>query len=218
MDCLWRRAHTGSLWRSPSGSLGMSEMQIPATQLPPRTLQRKPAHDIAMALRTQVTYQLMGHNYRTLMREMIFSQKIPNISEKTLRKYQRTLEDVEAHDTLAIIWKETCDIPDQAISDADLTRSYQDCTITAHRLAVDTAESTDELAAANSRLRNIGLAASSYRLVDRVGLRLTKVSLRGTPLLHEFMCTLGEMNTETIIRTCLPFVFTAEHSPCEASS
>jgi hypothetical protein len=80
------------------------------------------------------------------------------------------------------------------LAQLNLTKTYQGKFLTAHHLAADLAETGADVAALNSRIRLIAIAASTFDLVDRECLNSTAVLLKGTALLHHFMTSLATQN------------------------
>jgi hypothetical protein len=144
----------------------------------------------SLLLRAHAIHMDMAASFSNQLEHRIFSQSISGFPPKTLNKYRRTLRDTDAYKILALIWKESEFIPQEALV-GNLQQRYRGRQLTSHGLAVELAESPHDVAKLNSQIRNIGLAAAAYQLVDRKLIHNTRVILKGTILLDQFMSALG---------------------------
>ena len=130
----------------------------------------------------------MAAVYEHLLTELVFKGREDDRSN--LKAHQRTLRSDEAYLVLAIIWKESPCIPDDELKRQGMVRQFTQRELTVFGLARHLSQSVDHLAALNSRIRSIVMAATEFGLVDEQR-NSRKVSLRGTELLHQFMTALG---------------------------
>ena len=142
-----------------------------------------------MAMRTALAMEslrlTMAQNYSIFLEKLVFTCS-PELDDKTILSYQRTLDTDEAHMVLAIIWRATS----PELAEAGLSRSQK--RPTCHGLAVELAIHPNEVAATNTRIRTIGIAAQAYGLLHRTCGQRNKVPLQSTALLHSLMIQLGE--------------------------
>jgi hypothetical protein len=171
---------------------GVSSTPLPEQEPPPIVR----ADQTALFLRGQGVFLQMIANYEDHLEEAIFRREQPDGDDrKLLLKYRRVLRSIDSLKTFLIIWKESEFVDDQALAQAGLCRTYQGRDLTAYSLATDFAGNSPKLVAKlNSRIRMIALAAAAHQLVDRAGVHSTKVILKGTPVLHEFMSSLSAKN------------------------
>jgi hypothetical protein len=151
---------------------------------------------------TQAVFSLRFHtvqlkifsNYENHLEEVVFTRRPNDLDEKLFKKYCRILKKIDAYKILAFLWKESEFIGEEVMAQLGLRKSYKGKSLTAHHLAADLAETGAEVAALNSRIRIIAIAASNFGLVDRESLNSTTVILKGTALLHQFMTGLATQN------------------------
>jgi hypothetical protein len=120
-------------------------------------------------------------NYEALLQATIFGNPTKGVDEKALKKHRRILKTISAYQILALLWKESNFVDQQTLALLGMRKLYEKG-LTAHHLAADLAESGSEVATLNSRIRNIGIAASCFDLIERVSLTSTNVPLKGTAL------------------------------------
>jgi hypothetical protein len=149
----------------------------------------------AILLRVHAAQMDMVANYYTQL-DAIFCLPGAGIGHdaKAIRKYRRALRSPDAQNVLAYLWKESPFVSDQALALAGLSRDYFGRDITASALASEFAESPKEVSKMYSSIRNIAISASAFNLVERNEIWSTKVILKGTKLLHTFMCNVSETN------------------------
>jgi hypothetical protein len=166
---------------------------------PPEVL----ADRTSISLRAHAIQLDITANYGLLLEQTIFDRTIDGVdhkNDKLYQSYRRTLKTIDAYRILAILWKESEFITDNDLEMAGMRRLYQGRHLTAHGLAVELAEVGREVAALNTRIRMIAVAASAYELVDRDAVNSTTVSLKGTLILHEFMMLLSAKNIQTMAK------------------
>jgi hypothetical protein len=168
--------------------------ELSRAPLPDATPTTGRADRIALFLRAHAVHLDMISNYEELLQATIFIRETAGCDAKLLKKYRRALQSADSYKVLTIIWKESRFVPLDRLVEAGLCRNYEEGDLTAHRLAADLTESPHDVAKLNSRIRNIGLAAAAYQLVDRDLVCSTKVIFKGTHLLHEFMSDLSAKN------------------------
>jgi hypothetical protein len=146
----------------------------------------------------------MEANYLELLEEYVFTQ--PNVDRTTKKmaaQNERLLKSLSANRVLLILWKESSYIAASDLDELKKGRSF-DGEITVHALAVALAESPADVAALNSRIRSIALAGEAFGLVEKQTISATRVFIRGTALLNEFMVQLGQAN----LRACEELLIT----------
>lgn len=157
---------------------------------------------VTMALVTQAVLHEISANYLRLLEELVFPHK-PAFDEKQILSLKRTLVDSEANTVLTIVWKESPYVTDAELALSGYSRSFGNVPLTSHSLAVSLATTPKDVAATNSRVRQIVLAASAYNLIKRDQACGNKVSLGATEFLHGFMVKLGEANGRAYERLLL---------------
>jgi hypothetical protein len=171
----------------------MQEVSTPLPSEPPLIVRAEPT---GLFLRVQATLMDMNASYGEQLEATVFPRLTGCDDRKLIKQYRRILRGSEAHNVLGIIWKESEFISDAALAQFELCRAYQGRPLTCHSLAVDLAETPQEVAKLNSRVRIIGIAAAAHQLVDRKEVSSTKIVLNGTKVLHEFMI---ELNSKRIL-------------------
>jgi hypothetical protein len=151
-------------------------------------------NDVPLLLRAHALHLNMIANYIEQLEATIFCQTAVDGDGKVLLKYRRILQSSDAYKVLVVIWKESSFVSERDLSAAGLNRSYCGRDLTAHTLATDLSHTPYEVGKLNSRVRIIGLAAAAYHLVDRDLVHGTRVVLKGTCILHNFMSHLSIKN------------------------
>jgi hypothetical protein len=166
--------------------------KLSSAPLPEGPPQIKRDKTSALLLRAPGIHLDMLAAYHESLEAFVFPHANTECGSKLLIKYRRILRTPDAGKVLAITWKESEFVSDEALTDAGLSRVYNEKDLTAHSLAVALAESPQDVGKLNSQIRNIGIAAAAHQLIGRDELHSTKVLLRGTFLLHDFMVNLSE--------------------------
>jgi hypothetical protein len=137
-------------------------------------------------------------SYGALLEQDIFNHPDVDreIGKKLAQSQRRTLKSIDAYKILSIIWKESEFISSGDLRAAGLTSLFERKQLTAYGLACEIAETKYEVAAVNTRIRNIAVAASTYQLMDRSAAGSTAKMLKGTRLLHDFMTKLSERDIQ----------------------
>lgn len=171
----------------------------------------------ALFLRMHAVQLNMHSNYSEQLEAQIFCQPCGEMDSKLRNKYRKILNSIDAYKVLVNLWKESEFVTDEALAEAGLCREYQGRDVTAHTLAVDLAQTTQQVSKMNSRVRMIGLSAASYNLVDRKLVYSTKALLKGTNLLHAFMSRLSAKNI-LALSDFAPLASTPTHSSPDSHS
>jgi hypothetical protein len=158
-----------------------------------------PVDSTSLALRLHGAQIQMSANYSALLKSMIFPHPIDGFDRKSLAQFRRLLDDPQALTILALIWQASDSVSQYALAAAGLCQTKTSEHLTSHGLAVKIAGAPEHLAKINSRIRNIGIAASAYGLIERNGVNKTRVDLRGTALLHDFMVALSHLNIPAML-------------------
>lgn len=139
----------------------------------------------------------MQANFEQHLRELVFCNSREPVGTKLEVKYRRTISTGEAAKILSLLWKESDFVTEAALraSGLGIQKSYSGVALTAHSLAVDLAETPQQVSKLNSSIRSIALSAANYGLVHRNSVNTTKVILRGSKNLHAFM---SQVNTKNI--------------------
>jgi hypothetical protein len=150
---------------------------------------------MAAALQIHASHQFMADSRATLLKQLVFDPRseLATRDRKLYRSYRRALLSDDAKLILIILWKESPYIPEAALEAAKLQRAFSETDITQHGLAVALSQIPSEVAAINSRIRTITLAAEAYGLITRTAVSPTKVFIQGSALLHEFMTELARL-------------------------
>ena len=153
-------------------------------------IRSRPVDPAALAALTALGLESEMEDYRLeLLDRLVFSfvphQKQPNSS------YRRLLITPEAHGILKVVWKESSHITEEELATLGMAKIMNDGCITQHGLAVKLTDKPSEVSALNTQVRNVSIAAETFRLVERKQHSSTRVHLFGTILLHEFMTELG---------------------------
>jgi hypothetical protein len=181
----------------------MQEPQLSPAQISSTAPPVARATPMSTFLRSHAAHLDMIANYGDLLDEAIFTR--PPIgcdakNSKFLKQQCRLLRSTDAYKTLAVIWKESRFVDDEDLARAGLSREYQGRDLTSYSLATDFSRTAKQVAKLNSRIRSVGLAASTYGLIDRQLVHSTKVILSGTEVLHSFMSELGAKNSLVMTR------------------
>jgi hypothetical protein len=162
-------------------------------------VQRHKRKTVASANRVGMALKAIGFSldvdaiYEELLGEMVLSSaSLAGPDRKDALRYARILKDREAYAVLTIIWKESAFVSDETLRAAGVARTFEDVELSAYRIAVSFADAPQHLAATNSRVRAICLAAEHFGLIERIAHAQTRVALRGTKLLHHFMLAISE--------------------------
>lgn len=174
--------------------------ELSSAPLPEESRSIRRADRTALVLKVHAVQLDMLANYEHQLLSTVFVRTPTDCDAKLSKKYRRTLLSSDAFKVLSIIWKESSFVTDEALAEAGLTRAYKANELTAHRLAADLTEDTHEVAKFNSRIRTIGMAAASYELTDRALVHSTRVILKGTDILHQFMTDLSAKNILAMAR------------------
>jgi hypothetical protein len=188
-----------------------SRRELVMQKQPVSTTQLEATVPPAPALSTRIPIFIKAHavhldmitNYGDLLQDTIFT--LPPVgcdpeNPKLLKHYRRTLNSIDAYKVLAVIWKESPFVDDDVLAKAGLSREYKGRALTSYTLAADFSETPQQVGKLNSRIRDIGLSAAAYQLIDRQYVHNTKAILTGTTILHSFMLHLGEKNSLAMAR------------------
>ncbi len=160
--------------------------------------QLAPLDTVAPALRSHgVRIELASH-YSQLLDTKILSKAPEECDGKAQLQFSKILSEPDAYTVLVIIWQASPYVTDLHISNAGLKKK-QFNSLNSYSLAVRLAQRPSEVAKLNTRIRGVALAAAAYGLVERIEVHRTLVELRATPLLHEFMIELSELDLRVII-------------------
>jgi hypothetical protein len=160
-----------------------SDRTLPVTDSPRLPLSPLQVIGIVVAL---------GERRETVFQELVFTRNtLEPIDKKSRRNYERLLLSETAQLVLMLIWKEDFSYNSDSIT-KHLTQNLPPKILTAHSLAVSLAKTPQEVAAINTSVRSIVIAAQSFGLIDRSPVFSRKVSLRGTSVLHEVMLRLSD--------------------------
>jgi hypothetical protein len=135
-----------------------------------------------------------------LLQTMVYASKLQDGSNQ---KYRNILESLSAHYVCAHIWKESDYLPRSAMP-SGMEKSFQGKAITQHGLAVLLSENPKDVSAQNTLVRTVSIAGAYYGLFERNTLSTTKVSIRGTELLHNYMMTLALCSHKIISQLSSP--------------
>ena len=123
---------------------------------------------------------------------------LPSFDQKTLIQFRRVLDDYEAHLVLGLLWRASEVVSELALTAAGLSRDGESDCLNCHALAVSLSARAADLAKTNSRIRNIGIAANAFRLVERIPIHSARVDLKGTSFLHDFMIEVARESTQAM--------------------
>ena len=134
----------------------------------------------------------MSKNYTDLLTSKILCDEPVGCDQKTLISHRKKLCSEDALAIWQILWKEG--LSKEKLSEVGLEHYFRDDNLTSHSLAVALSNEPEDVAKTNSLIRSIVIAGAAYGLVERNKQSRTKVILRSTEKLHDFMVELGAMN------------------------
>jgi hypothetical protein len=158
-----------------------------------------------LALRINAAVNALGTQYSELLEAMIFPRPLLGYDRKELTRHKRCLSDDEAYQILLVVWKESRFVTDEVLGRVGFNRNFTTGALTTWSLATKIATSTTELAATNTRIRTIAIAAEAFGLVERENSRATRKPIQGTELLNSFMVSLSE-NQFRLLADLAPFL------------
>lgn len=154
-----------------------------------RVMPENKASQVCAALRVSAAMLAAQAAHADLLQTMV-------LDKKTLRAdltvtYGRLLRTEAARDILSIFWRESPQVSGHDLHEVGLPPKMNNgCN--AYALARKLSESADDLAALNSQIRSIAVAAEAYDLITRESDGHGGKKIVGTPLLHEFMMQVSQ--------------------------
>ena len=154
----------------------------------------------ALALCIHKIHQAMSSEYSKLLNETVFVENPSGIDRKEELRFRKELDDNVSRIILTIIWKESDYISSEDLKRVGMKKFFTKNNLTAHGLATEICKSAKDLGKTVNKIREVSIAGSAFNLVDRNALRKTKVELRGTRALNEFMIRLAHDSIKSVQR------------------
>jgi hypothetical protein len=129
--------------------------------------------------------------YVRLLKTMIFP-RLTLDDRKAIKSVQKALSSYDTYPILQLIWKESAFVTEGELKNQKLRRFFAEESLTCHGLATVLAGTVDRIPAMNKRLAAIIRAALIYGLVEEKQISRTKILIRATDLLNDFMLTLSD--------------------------
>jgi hypothetical protein len=172
---------------APASSLGSDSAMRPAA---------------LVTIRMQDIYRALLTNYTRLLEEAVFTRDAETFGEnrKILKSFRKILESEEANLVLSILWRESPYVSEDELAYDGYSKLFFEKPLTSYHLTVYLANSKNEVAATNSRVRLIIAAGAAFGLVDKRQLTCTKAYIFGTEFLHDFMVRLGFENAKSCVQ------------------
>jgi hypothetical protein len=147
--------------------------------------------EVVAALQSVKRTLAMLAAYEDLLETSVFRfPKFP-LGQKQAGTFQGVLRQTSTLQILSLLWKESSFVPETALAQEGLGKTYCGQSLNAHMMGADVSKQPREVSKNVSRVRSIMLAAEAYGLVDRITINKTKVTVRGTSRLHTFMKDFG---------------------------
>ena len=152
-------------------------------------------NDEIAALHAADTWVAAHAHYEDLLRrDILCNPRDHLLADNKLRRHcARLLITQDARAILTTIWRETGPFSAATLADPRFCRQFAAEPLTSWKLATKLTTS-EEVAALNSRIRNIAGAAEAYYLLARDLTRSNRRPLQATELLHAFMLKLSRYN------------------------
>jgi hypothetical protein len=147
---------------------------------------------VDVALIVTRTMVACGGVYTGVLRETILKNPPAPLHPADSQRFTRILEEDDAYDVLLLVWRHSPFVTDDELKRTKILRLFSNGSLTAYGLATKLAESPSTLAATNTRVRNIALAAQAYGLIERETRTTTNKPLVGTILLHKMVLAIAE--------------------------